>query len=355
MTDTYSLISQSVREPPGCIENQNYGAVSILAHDRKEVYCFAGTDEPLPMRSTAKPFQLLPYMLDGLHVSDSSPQEIDKNLAIMMSSHNGEPFQVERIRRILAADGHSDANLQCGVHYPLCSQTRHAMMRGGDKPCALHCNCSGKHTAMLSVCKHNRWPVDGYLEVEHPLQQRICGIISRLAYGEARTIPFAIDGCSLPSWVLPLREIASLFATFAAPRQSTDKPTRLALQRLFQAGTRYPEFIAGRQRSETAIMRRTHSRVFAKTGADGMYAMAIAPRSGAHCGLGVAIKISDGDSTGRIRALVASHILRELGEFKNDDPDAVDSRLLNFKGKAVGRSHCLLERGVIRAALEASR
>ncbi len=351
--NTFAPISQTLREPPGCIENQSYGAVSIVTHDRREIFRFADANEALPMRSTAKPFQLLPYLLDGVKPPGDAG-DVEKNLAVMMSSHNGEPFQVRRIGRILAADGFHHTDLQCGEHYPLCPITRHAMLRTGDKPCALHCNCSGKHAAMLSVCKHNHWPIDSYLNIDHPLQQRIGRIMSRLAYGDVRRIAHAIDGCSLPSWVLPLRAIASLFAVFAAPESDTDATLVKPLRRLFLAGTRHPEYIAGRDRPDTLIMRRTNARVFAKTGADGLYAMAVAPRPGVHGGLGVAIKISDGDSSGRVRALVADHILRELSEFGADEPDLVEFRIANFKNHTVGHTRCLLAKGVIRAALEGS-
>jgi L-asparaginase II len=167
---------------------------------------------------------------------------------------------------------------------------------------------------MLIVCKHRGWSLANYLDPSHPLQARIAGLLHRLA-ALPRPPSYVIDGCSLPSWVTSLAELASLYSRLALPEASPEvegRSIRGELKLCFQAGVRHPEMIGGSGRLDTDLMRAYEGRVFAKTGADGVYAVAVKPGDAYPDGLAIAVKVADGDPGSQARALVIVEILRQL-------------------------------------------
>ncbi len=332
------------RGGPELVENLFLGAIAVVDGDGHEVLALGDPTLAFPLRSTAKPFQLLPFLIDGLDRETATQPALEfADLAILMSSHSGEPMHVDRIRALLSRLGVERGQLRCGTHAPYHRETRQRLFAAGQAPDVLHCNCSGKHTAMLAVCAANGWPVDSYLDPAHPLQQRNHAMLCALGAVEA-PLPYSIDGCSLPTWWVGLRTLARLFACLAAP-DGAPQVEHLAsgplLAKLFAAGTAHPQLIAGSGRLDTKVMNACGRRVFAKTGASGMYALAVAPGPDHPRGLGVAFKVLDGDPDSAVRGQVVLALLRRLGiEF---DPAAldVDSQVRNQRKVVVGRYRAL--------------
>ncbi len=327
-------------------ETLHYGAISIVSGDGRSVASVGDPRIELPLRSTAKPFQLLPLLLDDVCSERESAGYplMTEDIALMMSSHNGEPMHVERVAAILEHASLSSDDLLCGAHPPLHEQSRTALQRKGEAPSSLHCNCSGKHSNMLLVCRHNAWPLDTYLEPTHPLQRRITRIIATMSDTLKTTIPEVMDGCSLPSLVLPLAALAQLYAQLAAPRfapRVEQRDISALLERLYSSGTQHPLYTAGTGRFESQLMDALGHRVFAKTGAAGLFAMAIAPTHSYPSGLGIAIKIADGDADWQVRSVVATEALAQLGviESSHHVSPAIDDRghlqIRNFRDRVV--------------------
>lgn len=338
-------LAVATRDEPGGPthgETVHTGLVSVVTGDDDEIFAVGHTDAPFPLRSTAKPFQLLPYLLDGLH--EQAPAAEPADLAVMMASHSGEPMHTERVAALLARWGLSPEALQCGVHPPLDVATHEALVRAGDPPSALHCNCSGKHAAMLAVCRERGWPAASYVDLQHPLQRRIRDLLLALLGRPPRPLPYAIDGCSLPTFVMPLVDLARLFARLACPDGAPLVEKRRAapeLRLLYQAGTRHPELIAGTGCLDTRLMRALPRRVFTKVGAAGLHAMAVAPSPAYPRGLGIAVKVMDGDAGARVRAVVAVELLSQLGLATSEQEtaalDALAERsIVNLRRRVVG-------------------
>ncbi len=334
-------------------EIRHAGVIAVVDGRGRLTAAAGDVDAAFPLRSTTKPIQLLPYLLDGLHKDrPRADQELFPDLAVMMSSHAGEPMHTQRVSGLLQAYGLSPEALLCGAHWPYSAAARNALVRSDESPGNLHSNCSGKHTGMLAVCVKNGWPLESYIQAEHPLQVRINHIVAALSRSRITPLPHSIDGCSLPTQWVSMRGLAHMYAALAYPEGAPEVEQRAIdeeLKLLFAAGTRHPEMIAGNGFFDTRLMTSFGGRVFAKGGAAGVYAIAVAPTSAFPHGLGIAFKVEDGDGDARARPVIACEILRQLGiaPEKKSNAESLEelagATVLNVRGMRVGAYRCLFQ------------
>ncbi len=300
---------------------------AVVADDRGEVIHFVGDPHRATFyRSAAKPFQALPLLDDG--VADRF-EFTSSELALCCASHNSEPRQVEAVAGLLARLGLDSAALACGAHPPLRPEEGLRMAREGRHPGALDSNCSGKHVGMLALAVAHGWAVAGYQEEGHPVQRRVTSEIARWAGLDGARLETGVDGCGVVCVRAPLDRIATSFARLAVASRREG-----SARRVVRAMVEHPEMVAGIGRLDTAVMRATDGAVFAKVGAEGVYAAGI---PGA--GLGVALKIEDG--AWRAADVAFVHVLDALGFTTPTARDGVaDFRrptLFNTRGEPVGR------------------
>ncbi len=283
------------------------------------------------LRSTAKPVQLLPLVEDGLvERFGFTPPEI----AIMAASHGGERFHVDAVRSVLAKAGLEPDDLQCGPHEPYHGPAAAALRAAGEKPTALHNNCSGKHAGMLAVARAHGWPLATYRHPDHPLQRRIRARIAELAGVREDAIGVAVDGCGAPTFALPVAAMAVLFARLAAADgERTDDRAR-AIGVVLDAMAAHPEYVGGTGRLCTELMSRAGTKVVVKTGAEGVYGAALRGRAG-----GMALKVADGAKRAQNPALV--ELLAGLEALDPATLEALEAyrrpRVVNRSGETVGR------------------
>lgn len=288
------------------IEVSHFGSIAVVDGNGSVVHALGDVSAYTHLRSTAKPFQLIPFLIRRLHEKYHLD---DADIALLMSSHAGEPEQVARVAAMLSKMSINPGELQCGIHAPTHDASRRELFAKGERPNVLHNNCSGKHAAMIATAKSEGWDENTYLDINHPLQREIAGILRDVGGVDESKLGTGIDGCSAPTFIMPLEVIARLYARLAYP--STKYAKELAL--LFRAGSSNPYMIAGTKRLDTILMQTCPGVLFAKTGADGVYTMAVAASEKYPMGLGIAFKIVDGDSASRARTAVAAEILFQLG------------------------------------------
>ncbi len=219
--------------------------------------------------------------------------------------------------------------LECGAHTPMGHGAARALVEAHQAPNALHNNCSGKHAGMLAVAKHLHGPTAGYVAPAHAVQQRIRAIIEDLTGHRIAADATAIDGCSVPTWALPLDGIARAFSKLATG-EGISAERRAAARKLFDAATREPEFVAGEGRLDTRLMRLVDGHAFAKTGAEGVYCAAIPDM-----GIGIALKIGDG--SGRAAECAVAAVLSGLmGEYATELGRLARPPVHNVRGVPVG-------------------
>ena len=245
---------------------------------------------PFFPRSSNKPLQTVGLLGCGL-----APRE-EADLALISGSHDGEPFHVERVRAMLAATGLGPSALRCPADLPLGAGARNALLRDGGTAEPILMNCSGKHAGMLATCVINDWPLDTYLEVDHPLQKALADAVERLS-GES-IAALGVDGCGAPIFAISPVGLARAFRRLVEAEPGTPE------RRVADAMRAHPALVAGTGTEDTVLMEAVPG-LLVKKGADGVAAAAVA-------GVGaVALKIADGSARARVPVLLAA--LRRLG------------------------------------------
>ena len=246
-------------------------------------------------RSAAKPFQALPLVEDGVVERFGLGSDM---LALACASHSSEPVHLEVTDRMLAAIGCTEADLACGPHPPLGPKVAREMAAKGIHPTPRWSNCSGKHAGMLALAKHHGWPTKGYETAGHPVQNRIMTAITRWTGLDASELVLGVDGCTVVCHGLPVSAMARAYAGLAVA------PTP-ELARVRDAMLAHPLLIAGEGRICTELMQALPGQVIAKVGAEGIHCAALPA-----AGIGIALKVEDGDMRASGPALIA--ILRQL-------------------------------------------
>jgi L-asparaginase II len=276
-------------------------------------------------RSAAKPLQALPLVEDGVVSRLGLTAE---ELALCCASHNGERRHVELVRAILAKTGVPAEALACGPHPPMLSEEAEELLARGGRPERIHNNCSGKHAGMLALAVAHGWPTEGYHLADHPVQRRMLEEVARWTGLPAARIDTAVDGCGVLCFAVPLRAMALSFARFAHAAARGESAAQIV-----SAMTSHPFCVAGSGRLCTALMERTGTRLFAKTGAEGVYGAGIPER-----GLGVALKALDGGRRAAEVALLKA--LEDVGALAPDEVEALAGfarpTVRNTRGEPVG-------------------
>ncbi len=301
----------------GHVESGHRGSVAVVASDGSLIASAGAPEQFAFTRSSAKPFQLAPFVASGRF--DEYGLGADA-LAIMAASHSGEDRHVRLVQEILRRAGLTSSVLQNQVHPPYDAETAQRLVRDGEKPTALRGNCSGKHAGMVLFAKASGWPIETYWHPDHPVQRLALETVSALSDVPIEEVATGVDGCGVVCFGMPLRGLAMAFARLADPSSVADPPLRSALTRIRDAMMEHPELVAGeRRRIDTALMRAYPKRIVSKGGAEGVLAMALPPGAldaTAPFGdrpMGIAAKIEDGNLGRRAGDAASIAILRQLG------------------------------------------
>jgi L-asparaginase II len=318
------------------IESVHRVSVAVVHADGRLVAAAGDPARVAYWRSAAKPFQALPLLEDG--AADALAMTADE-LALACASHSSEPRHLEVAAGLLRRIGATEADLACGPHPPISAEVAERVVREGITLTPLWSNCSGKHAGMLALARHHGWRWAGYERPGHPLQDRVLAEVARWTCVRGEAIPIATDGCAAVTFGLPLSAMALAWARFGAA-------TEPAPLRLRAAMSAHPDLVAGTGRLCTELMAALPGRVLAKIGAAGIYCATLP-----ELGLGVALKVADGDSEVSPPALLAvlSAVIERAGLTAQYDLARVAHHatqpILNTRGARVGT---LRAAGVLR-------
>ena len=304
----------------GITESRHRGHVVAVEPDGN-VVAYLGAPHLLTfLRSAAKPFQALPLLVSG---AADRFGFTDREVALACASHNGEPIHTELAASMLEKIGLGPETLKCGVHEPYSTEVAQQLRERGEAPNVLQNNCSGKHAGMLALALHLGAATETYVNPEHPVQLAIGKAVAQFADVAVEDLAVGVDGCAVPVFGMTVKAMALMYARLVSPPAEFDELTRRACERIVRVMSAYPELIGGTSdRLDTAIMRATPRRLVSKVGAEGVYTAGINPCEEWPRGLGLALKIEDGDDR-RARPTVVVESLRQLGVLKDESLEAV--------------------------------
>ena len=285
-------------------------------------------DQEIFLRSSAKPFQLAPFVASGRFDAYDFPGPVEA-LAVMSASHSGEDRHVRTVQALLRAGGLTRDVLACGTHAPYDRETAERLIRDREPLTALRHNCSGKHAGMALHAKAAGWPVETYWRADHPIQLAALETVALLTDTPAAQIGTGTDGCGVVTFSLPLRGLALAYARLADPSGVADPALRGALERIRDAMMAHPDLVGGeRRRFDTSLMRAAPGRAVGKGGAEGVQAVGLLPGASTRDtgALGLAAKVEDGDGARRAGGVATIAALAQLGLL---DDEAVE-RLAEF-------------------------
>lgn len=331
------------------IESFHTGSIAVV-DSLGRLLAYAG--EPglrICLRSAAKPFQAIPLLeYGGVDEYELSSEEI----ALTCGSHGGEPVHVATAAALLRKGEFDESDLLCGAQVPYDEKAAAELRAAGDEPSALHNNCSGKHAGMLLATQVMDVPSTDYIDAAHPLQETMRATLGDFADLDSDEIPIAVDGCGVPAFFLSLQRTAFAYARLMASTQTgiagqLERYTGSAAE-IVNAMTGFPQYVAGAWSMTTPLMQAFGGELVAKEGAEGLYAMAMAPsllgaltgrlRVADDVAVGIALKIHDGSMV-RGRNPVILKTLEILGADVASAPELQPFRrqqVLNVVGKIVG-------------------
>ncbi len=329
-------------------ESAHRGAVAVFDADGGRVVSIGDIETPIFPRSAVKVLQAIPLVESG--AADRLDLD-DEELAIACASHNGEPAHVAVVDRMLAKAGLDGASLECGVHWPRVDSVLRAMAAAGTTATARHNNCSGKHAGFLCLAcmlaggGDLREYARGYVAPRHPVMRVVTEALQSATGYDLASAPRGIDGCSIPTFAIPLARLAIAFARIGTGTGLRPGFARAA-ERLRRAVARHPFMVAGSERFDTTVMAALGERVFCKVGAEGVFCAAL-PESG----LGVAIKMDDGN-TARAAEVAMAAVIESFVDLDDDEETLIrgfsQARLHNWNRIEVGALRATTE---LRAAL----
>lgn len=311
------------------VESRHRGAIAIVDASGRKVAGLGDTARPVFPRSAVKALQALPLVESGAaDALDLEPAE----LALACASHNGEEVHVNAARVMLLKAGLEEDALECGNQWPSRMQDVAAIHRADATPCPLHNNCSGKHAGFLGLARTLGAPTRGYVEPDHPVQIEVRAAIEEMAGVSLKDMARGTDGCSIPTYAMPLEAAALAFARLGTGEGLS--PLRAeAVERLYNACVDNAFMVAGSERFCTEVMRTFRGRVFVKTGAEGVFTCSIPEK-----GIGIALKCEDGAT--RAAETMMAAVIDALID-KDEDETAglapwLAPRLTNWTGRHVG-------------------
>lgn len=318
------------------VESMHCGMAAVATADGRVIAGWGDADTVTYPRSSLKPFQ-------ATAIAESGALEAfgleERHLAMATASHKGEAMHTEIVAGWLKRLGLPEEALACGPDLPGDRETAERLLAAGGKRSRINHNCSGKHCGFLTLARHLGAPTAGYNDIGHPAQRAFLDSFSGFLGFDARTLAHGRDGCTLPALALKVSDMARALARLAAARVDGEA-RRSAVLRLHAAMRAHPELVSGSADNLPRLVAATRGRVLAKGGAEG-YMAAFVPDQG----IGIAIKIADGQQRATWPALIAI-----LARLRLLDPGEVET--LAAVARPLVRDSSGTAAGLIEACLE---
>jgi L-asparaginase II len=337
------------------VESIHYGSIAVVDSNGKLISSYGDPKAVAFLRSSAKPFQALPFVEHGgVEYFGFTPRE----LSISCASHEGSDLHVQTVEGIQKKIGVEESALQCGVHMPGDAEAFKSLIINHRQPTQNQNNCSGKHTAMLAHARMRGFPLENYLDINHPIQQEILVSFAEMCQIPIKEVELGTDGCSAPNFAVPLYHAALAMARLCDPRELSSERAS-ACRKITSAMTTHPEMVSAYGEFDEQLMKAGEGKIVCKRGAEGYQIIGLLPGvlTPDSPGVGIALKVSDGDASRtsldlvhitRVRPAVTLEILRQLGALSSKQEQVLASfgpvlPIKNHRGIITGQSRPVFE------------
>lgn len=318
------------------VESIHKISISVVDGDGKNVVSFGDVNKPVFPRSAVKAIQGLPLVESG--AADAFGFG-DVELSLACASHSAEHGHVRTARSMLERAGGNENLLECGGHWSIDQATLiHQTKTYSATPPAICNNCSGKHSGFVCTALHLKQESTGYIHPNHPIQQNVREAMQDLTGFAHNADLCGTDGCSIPTYAVPLKSMAHGFARMTTG-QGLGTIRSQAAKRLLNACMMEPFYMAGTKRFCTEYMNLENGRLFGKTGAEGVFCGAIP-----ELGVGIALKCEDGTTRAAEVAMAAitQHLLASSDPLQPKLELMKTRTMKNWNGIEVGQIRCHL-------------
>ena len=311
------------------LESVHLGSLAVVHSDGRLLRSLGDIDRKTYFHSSAKPLQGIASLDAGI----VEEFEMDlREIAMIISSHSGEREHIEALEGLSKKIGVNADSIECGISDPVGTDVLRELYTSGRSVGKLHCNCSGKHLGMLAACLAKGYPTADYHRKSHPIQERVKRVLTEFCAVPSDSVPDGIDGCTVPVYAFPLRNMALAYANLCNPDFLGGKYKK-SQNYVLSAMTMYPEYVAGKRRLDTVLMKRFGSRVVCKVGAEGVYCAGLIGKA-----TGIALKIEDGGLRAAGPAIIET--LLQLGILNDEEAEGMREfwkpSLFNNKGEIIG-------------------
>ena len=313
------------------VESDHRGAICVMDGDGKALLSIGDVEASVFPRSAVKAIQALPLIESGAAAAFGFGEA---ELSLACASHSGENEHVRLAREMLSRADISEDLLECGGHWssqpPVMREQAQAYT---NTPPAICNNCSGKHTGFLCTATHMGVDPKGYVKSDHVIQRTIKAAMEDVLGVTHGEDVCGTDGCSIPTYAVPLSKLAHGFAKMTSGVGLSQERGKAAKQ-LLNSCMNKPYYVAGTKRFCTKIMTYETGRIFAKTGAEGVFCGALP-----ELGLGIALKCDDGAVRGAeaMMAATIAHLFGPDDALYSSLNCLANSTLTNWVGTEVGK------------------
>ncbi len=311
------------------VESVHHVMVAVVNESGNLLHSWGNAQYLTFPRSAIKMLQAIPFLESG---AVEKFQLDDKHIALACASHRGEKEHLEALSQWMEKAKISESNYVCGPHLPYNEASAHDFIRRGQKPTVLCNNCAGKHSAIISTCLHLGENPEGYEKLEHNAQKRLRKILTETMRYDHAKAAYGIDGCGIPSYAVPLQNVATGMSVFVNSKESAARKSACA--HILRAVTKYPFYISGSDEFATTVIEKTQGRAIIKGGAEGVMAGFLPEKK-------VAFALKCADGAGRATQLATVQLLVQLGGMSLEEAKALSKysqpSVTNWKGDVVGQ------------------
>ncbi len=312
------------------LECVHRGYICCVNEDGQVVYSIGDPGFVTFMRSSAKPIQAIPLIKRGI---DTKYNLSNKEITVMTGSHRAEPFHVTALESIIDKVKIDEDELICLPTYPLSMNAKEEILRNGGEKRRIYHNCSGKHMGILTLCTDMNCDKREYWNINSPAQQEILSHISMISGYPREQIKVGTDGCGVPVFAMPMKNLAMAYMKMACPDTIGDELTRDAVIKLTKLMNENFEMVSGTDLICSLLL--MDDNIVAKGGAKGVYCFGLRDER-----LGFSIKIIDGSE--EEWPLIVASILEQINYKNKDTIDRIKRVfprvIVNDNNKEVGES-----------------